>query len=179
MTLDSNPSASTEWLDIVDESNSVIGRAPRDRIHREGHLHRSAHIALINPQGQIFVQLRSRHKDVGAGLWDTSAAGHVDSGETYTRCAVRELREELGVVIDAESLFSVGRLHPEERNGFEFTEIYLVSSAQMPVLHETEIDDGRWVDAAALDDWLQQDPSDFTQAFRIIWPMVRPYLTSL
>ena len=80
-----------EWLDIVDENDTVVGKAPRDQIHRENHRHRSAHIVLFNSQGQVFVQLRSMNKDNSAGLWDTSAAGHVDSGESYEQCAVREL----------------------------------------------------------------------------------------
>ncbi len=163
----------TEWLDIVDETDTVIGRAPRDHVHREGHLHRSAHIALFNSKGQIFVQLRSRFKDMAAGLWDTSAAGHVDSGESYEACAVRELQEELGVRVDAESLQSVGQLRPHERNGFEFTEVYVAFSDQVLVLQEEEVEDGRWVSLQELDLWMQQRPEDFTQVFRVICPMIR------
>ncbi|MGQ7845695.1 NUDIX hydrolase [Granulosicoccus sp. 3-233] len=163
----------TEWLDIVDDTDTVIGRAPRDRIHREGHLHRSAHIALFNSRGQLFVQLRSRFKDVAAGLWDTSAAGHVDSGESYEACAVRELHEELGVRIAVENLHSIGRLRPEERNGFEFTEVYAVRSDQALVLQAEEIEDGRWLGLQELEQWMQQKPADFTQVFRMICPMIK------
>lgn len=162
----------TEWLDIVDETDTVIGRAPREQIHRDGHLHRSAHIALFNSRGQIFVQLRSRFKDMAAGLWDTSAAGHVDSGESYEACAVRELHEELGVKLGIDSLQPVGQLTPDERNGFEFTEVYAACSDQQLVLQEEEIEDGRWVTMAELDLWMQQRPSDFTQVFRLICPMI-------
>ena len=34
-------------------------------------------------------------KDSSPGLWDSSASGHLDCGEDYDACAVRELREEL------------------------------------------------------------------------------------
>ena len=34
-------------------------------------------------------------KDESPGLWDSSAAGHVESGENYISCANRELKEEL------------------------------------------------------------------------------------
>ena len=36
-------------------------------------------------------------KDTFPGAWDSSSSGHVDSGEDYDDCAVRELREELGL----------------------------------------------------------------------------------
>lgn len=162
----------TEWLDIVDETDSVIGRAPRDQIHREGHRHRSTHIVLFNSRGQIFVQLRSRFKDVAAGLWDTSAAGHVDSGESYEACAVRELHEELGVRVSIDQLRSVGRLRPEQRNGFEFTQVYAVCSDQSLVLQEEEVEDGRWLSVDELGAWIEQSPADFTQVFRVIYPMI-------
>lgn len=163
-----------EWLDIVDDNDQVIGRAPRDEIHRENHLHRSTHIVLFNSRGQVFVQLRSRNKDNNPGLWDTSAAGHVDSGETYLECAVRELHEELGILVSPESLEPVGRLRPDARNGHEFTEIYRVCSEQVVVLQEEEIDEGRWVSVEELDAWIDGRAAEFTDAFSLIWSMVRP-----
>ena len=40
-------------------------------------------------------------KDRQPGLWDSSASGHVDAGEDYDACAVRELREEIGLRLSA------------------------------------------------------------------------------
>ena len=36
-------------------------------------------------------------KDESPGLWDTSSAGHLNSGESYEEGAYRELWEELGI----------------------------------------------------------------------------------
>ncbi len=163
----------TEWLDIVNEDDIVIGRAPRDQIHSQGHFHRSSHVALFNSNGQIFVQLRSQNKDSGAGLWDISAAGHVDSGESYLDCAVRELNEELGVIVSPDMLTSAGRLRPEERNGFEFTEVYTLCSEQIPVLQKEEIDDGVWLSPDELDAWILRQQEAFTEVFMAVWPMAR------
>lgn len=164
---------STEWLDIVNDNDEVIGRAQRDRIHSEGHLHRSAHIVLFNTRGQVFVQLRSKNKDNGAGLWDSSAAGHVDSGEAYIDCAVRELAEELSIVVEPAALKPAGKLQPLERHGFEFTEIYTVCSEQNPVLQQEEIDDGVWVSVQELDSWIEREHDAFTPVFVTIWSLVR------
>jgi isopentenyl-diphosphate Delta-isomerase len=162
-----------EWLDIVNQYDEVIGRATRDEIHRENHFHRSAHIALFNSCGEVFVQLRSKNKDNDPGLWDTSAAGHVDSGESYLDCAIRELDEELGVQVSAEVLQLVGHLHPDPGNGFEFTRIYTACSDQSLVLQTEEVDDGVWMRSSALDAWMDRDPDVFTGVFRTIWPIVR------
>lgn len=164
----------SEWLDIVDDNDEVIGRAPRDQIHREKHFHRSSHIVVSNSVGEIFVQLRSLSKDNGAGLWDTSAAGHVDSGENYLDCAVRELSEELGVVVSPDELLWVKRLDPHVRNGFEFTDIFTLCCDQPLVLQAEEIDGGVWLMPDALDAWLDKEASVFTEVFRTIWPIVRP-----
>ena len=163
----------TEWLDIVDRHDSVVGRDTRERIHAEGQLHRSAHIVLFNTAGEVFVQLRSMHKDTNAGLWDTSAAGHVDSGETYLDCAARELAEELGVQVNPNTLCLIGKLQPQERNGFEFTHVYKVSSDQPLTLEHDEIDDGRWLTADDLDSWMRDTPEQFTDVFRTIWAMYK------
>lgn len=167
-----------EWLDIVDSRDEVIGKASRDEVHRAGYLHRSTHIVLSASDGQIFVQLRSRHKDSNAGLWDTSAAGHVDSGESYAQCAVRELKEELGIALSESELLPAGRLEPEQRNGFEFTRVFRVVSDQALVLQKSEIEDGRWLSPLELDHWIRQRPEQFTQVFRVIWSMVRPEFMS-
>ncbi len=176
MPAESTPvsSVQNEWLDVVDENDKVVGRATRQEVHKDKLIHRSAHILLLNSKDQIFVQLRSLSKDNSAGLWDTSAAGHVDSGESYLQCAVRELAEELGVVLSADDLIPVGRLPPESSNGFEFTQIYTARSDQPLTLQAEEIDDGRWVSADQLDRWISEDRAAFTDTFLTIWANVKP-----
>ena len=85
-----------EIFDIVNEYDEVIGRLPRRMVHRDGHKHRAVHVLVFNSRGRIFLQKRSLTKDTFPGAWDSSASGHLDSGEDYDACAVRELREELG-----------------------------------------------------------------------------------
>lgn len=162
----------TEWLDIVDECDTVIGRDTRARVHTLGHLHRSSHIVLHNSRGEVFIQLRSMSKDSGPGLWDISAAGHVDSGETYIDCAVRELHEELGITVDAGQLHDLGKLMPDERTGLEFTQLYSLHSDQPLTLQREEIDEGRWLLPADLVAWMSRDGEQFTDAFKLIWPIV-------
>ena len=48
-------------------------------------------------------------KDREPGKWDSSSSGHVDSGEDYDACTVRELREELDLTVPKtpERLFKI------------------------------------------------------------------------
>jgi len=88
----------TEYFDIVDENDRVIGRAPRRRCHGDPSLvHRVAHVLVFNGRGELLLQKRSLSKDIQPGKWDTSVGGHLDLGETYLEAAVREMSEELGI----------------------------------------------------------------------------------
>jgi isopentenyldiphosphate isomerase len=92
---------SAEIFDVVNERDEVIGQQERGEVHRLGLMHRAVHVLVFNAAGQIFLQKRSMSKDRQPGLWDSSASGHVDAGEAYDACAVRELHEEIGLQLDA------------------------------------------------------------------------------
>jgi isopentenyldiphosphate isomerase len=87
-----------EYLEIVDYKGEVIGSAPRSEIHGKPSLmHRVVHILVLNKEGEILLQKRSRNKDVAPGRWDTSVGGHVGLGEDLLSASKREMLEELGI----------------------------------------------------------------------------------
>ncbi len=86
-----------ELVDIVDEQDNIIGKTTRQEAHKKGLLHRTVHILILNSDGNIFIHKRSPKLTINPGLWTSSAAGHVASGQTYLEAAKRELGEELGV----------------------------------------------------------------------------------
>src|SRR3954470_21738469 len=88
-------------FDVVNERDEVIDRKPRSEVHRLGLLHRAVHVLVFNARGELFLQKRSMSKDKSPGLWDSSASGHLDTGEDYDACALRELREEIGLKLSA------------------------------------------------------------------------------
>ena len=91
------PQSGDELFDVVDEDDTVQRQERRAVVHAEGLLHRAVHVFAFNKRGELFLQKRSGLKDVHPGLWDSSAAGHLDAGEDYEAGAVREVEEELGV----------------------------------------------------------------------------------
>src|ERR1044071_4422509 len=100
---------SEEIFDVVNEAAEVIRRETRREVHRRGLKHRAVHVLVFNSRGEIFLQKRSMAKDCFPGAWDSSASGHLDCGEEYDACAVREVREELGIELEQtpERLFKV------------------------------------------------------------------------
>jgi len=86
-----------EILDIVDNTNTVIGQATKDDIYSKKYDHRIIHVLVKNSAGHLLLQLRSKNKRFCSGFWCTSASGHVMSGESYEAAAKRELLEEIGV----------------------------------------------------------------------------------
>ena len=157
---------------MVDEHDHVVGQLGRGEVHRRALMHRACHIVLTNTAGEVFVQLRSRSKQANPGLWDTSAAGHVDAGETYRDCAVRELAEELGVILTPSELDEVARLSPSLDTGLEHVVLYHAVSDQAMTLEADEIDDGRWVTVGDLQRWLAREPHAFTTVFANIWSIM-------
>lgn len=168
-----------EIFDVVDEQNRVVGTASRAEVHKRGLRHRACHIIVFDPQGRVLVQQRSLTKDNSPGLWDSSSAGHVDSGETYTACAIRELGEELGLLIAAADLQEQFLLSPEPANGMEFAMVYTIQTDQSIEPDKVEVAAVRWLAAAELDAWIARSPDDFTEVFRNIWKrLVSPASTS-
>ena len=159
-----------EIFDVVNEHDQVIGQQTRKEVHRQSLRHRAIHVLVFNQRGQIFLQKRSMQKDTAAGKWDSSSSGHLDTGEEYDQCAIRELREEIGLVIAQapERLFKISA-RPE--TGFEFCWVYLCHHEGPFVLHPEEIESGDWFTPEAVTRWMNEKPDDFASAFALIWQM--------
>jgi isopentenyldiphosphate isomerase len=157
-----------EIFDVVNDRDEVIDRRPRSEVHRLRLKHRAVHVLVFDEAGRVFLQKRSLLKDCFPGLWDSSASGHLDSGETYDACAVRELGEELGLHVDQtpEKLFS---LPATPETGHEFVWVYRCVSPGPFTLQPEEIDHGDWFHPDAVTGWITRRPEDFASAFVKIW----------
>jgi isopentenyl-diphosphate delta-isomerase type 1 len=161
-----------EIFDVVNDRDEVIGRETRPEVHRRKLLHRAVHVMVFNGAGNLFLQKRSMKKDNWPGVWDSSASGHLDAGEDYDACAVREVREEIGLQLRSAPtrLFKIDGC-PE--TGFEFVWVYACRSEGPFVLHPEEIDRGDWFSLERIDEWAARAEGDFASGFLKIWRDVR------
>jgi isopentenyl-diphosphate delta-isomerase type 1 len=157
-----------ELLAVVDENDNVIGTCARHIVHASGMMHRAIHILVFDDSGRLFLQKRSMRKDLNPGLWDTSAAGHVDAGEDYDFSAVRELREELGVE-PGSPMVPLFKIPPTVENGMEFVQVYRVTHNGPFTLAEDEIDTGEWFIPHEIDARVKADDMQLTPTFKILW----------
>jgi len=158
---------SEEWFDVVDEVDAVVSRATRREVHARGLRHRAVHVLVFNRAGELFLQKRSLNKDTAPGAWDSSASGHVETGEPYDVCAVRELFEELGLRAAAPMRWL--RLPACGETGQEFVWVYRLEAEGPFELHSEEIERGAWLAAAEITRLLREEPSAYASSFRLIW----------
>ena len=89
--------SAVEWVDVVDESDRVIGRASRADVRAQNLLHRNVAVLCEDTSGRVYLHQRSPTKDLFPSLYDVFVSGVVNEGESYDAAALRELGEELGI----------------------------------------------------------------------------------
>jgi isopentenyldiphosphate isomerase len=157
-----------EIFDIVNERDEVVGRNTRREVHRLGLKHRAVHVLVFNARGEVFLQKRSMKKDLHPGVWDSSSSGHLDSGEAYDACAVREVREEIGLRL-AEPPPRLFKIDACVETGWEFCWIYRCENEGPFTLHPDEIETGDWFAPDAVTKWVKEKPQDFASCFVLVW----------
>jgi len=165
-----------EIFDVVNERDEVVGRQTRSEVHRLGLLHRAVHVLVFNSRGEVFLQQRSMFKDRQPGLWDSSASGHLDCGENYDTCAVRETREELGLELQAAPL-RLFKLAASPETDQEHLWVYRCQAEGPFSLCPDEIQRGDWFTPQTVTRWMQERPQEFGSALLVIWQrMIREFL---
>lgn len=98
-----------ELVDIINENGELTGdTCLKSEAHKKGLLHASVHIWIFDHEKNVLIQKRAADKDTFPNLWDISVAGHISAGEEPLTTALREVQEEVGLVVSKERLHFIG-----------------------------------------------------------------------
>lgn len=100
-----------ECIEVIDGQGRVVDVLPRTQVHVRGLRHRVVHVWVYAWEQEtcwVYLQRRSFEKQQAPGLYDWTATGHVDPGESMRAAAVRECHEEVGLSLCPEALVLAG-----------------------------------------------------------------------
>ena len=145
-----------EIVVIVDETNRVVGAAPRWKMRAELLAHRATYILVFDHKDRLFLQKRTKTKDIYPGCFDAAAGGVVLEGETYEESAKRELTEELGISgVELNRHFDF--YHQDDRSRV-WGRVYSCRYDGEIILQQEEIESGAFLDVRQVLDMSSHEP---------------------
>lgn len=151
--------------------NGVLQPVEKLEAHRSGLRHKAVSVFVMRGT-EVLMQRRALSKYHTPGLWTNTCCTHPDWNESAAACAVRRLREELGI----EGLVPEHRQNLEYRadvgNGLiehEVVDVFLARTRGPIDLHPDpeEVMDTRWIDYHDLLAEVARRPESFTPWLRI------------
>ena len=115
-----------EFVDILNEDGTYTGqRILKSEAHKNGIFHPTVHVWLYTHNGLLLIQKRGRYKKSFPSLWDVSVAGHIAAGENIIESALREVEEEISLILPPDALKKIGvfksqKDHHENFKDYEF-----------------------------------------------------------
>ena len=162
------PSSPQELLiDRVDAQDQVIGVIARNDVFAEHANFRVAHVLVFNRAEELLLQRLSPSRERNPGLWGSSVAAYVHSGETYEATARRALSEELGVETD--SLVSVGKDVMTDQGCLKHMGLFVARSEGPFSPDAGQIAELRVLPVPEVERWLEKEPEQFTPTFREVF----------
>lgn len=154
-----------EILPVVNKKDEIIDEVSREICHIKKLRHRAVHIFIFNPKGEILLQKRSKDKEEYPGYYEASVSGHVLQDESYEEAAIREIEEEIGLLIGEEEL--------NKRNKFEvlfgkehhIIQLFVLFTPKKPEIHDGEIESMQWISKSKLVKQIKQGQKKFTPEF--------------
>lgn len=124
-------------FDIVDENDQPIHMvATFDEVHKLGYWHRGVHVIIYTPHKEIVMQKRALSLSYHPGEIEISVGGGVDAGELPIDAAIRETKEELGILLDKADLRYLGKSKYNHRTKTQKNKVFLYSYAVCVPKHD-------------------------------------------
>ncbi|QDW61355.1 NUDIX domain-containing protein [Oerskovia sp. KBS0722] len=162
--------ADAETWDLLDEQGAPTGEVHRrgDPRWPPGRFHLMVATCVVRSDGLVLLTRRAATKTFPF-LWEIPG-GSVLAGETGAQAAVREVREETGLVLDEGVLERVGR--GVESASFLDVHVATVPGRPRLVLDPAEVHEATWVTWAEVEDRRAAGrmPAPWVGCFAPLWP---------
>lgn len=127
-----------EFFDLYNQLGEPINKiVERGSSLNPGEFHLVVHVWIRNAKGEYLVQQRNKLSDRIPFMW-AATGGAVTSGETSLVAAIRETKEEIGLVLNESDLKHLNRYFITNDHASYITDLYLVE--QDVLLNKLELD---------------------------------------
>ena len=158
-----------KWDILNSNGEKTCKTAVRGRtILSAGEYHLVVHIWIMSNDGKFLIQRRSRFKKLMPGEW-AATGGAAISGEDSFTAASRELKEELGISSNKDTLKFVKRI--KRRNSFVDVWMMVADIPDNQIkLQKSEVEKVQWVTKDALKNMISD--GSFHDYGRFYWSVV-------
>lgn len=132
-----------ELVDVYNDKHELLNYTKGRKELSKGEYHLSSFVWIINDNDELLVQQRVSNDRNYPNMWGATAGG-VRSGETNIDCIVRELKEEMNMIIDPNKLKFIGSYVRE----YDYVEIFILKSninIEDLILQKEEVQSVKWV----------------------------------
>lgn len=162
---------------LVTNTNEEIGTAGVMKAHAgRGMLHRAVSVIVYRTGKagpELLIQKRSGQKLLWPLSWTNTVCTHPQPGEPASVCAVRRLKEEMGITVTPDMLRFLFFLnyraeYSDSLSEYELDAVYLVQWNGQPVLNRKEVADYAWMAFDQVVRDVQSDPEKYTPWFSLL-----------
>ncbi|MEL6511404.1 MAG: isopentenyl-diphosphate Delta-isomerase [Pseudomonadota bacterium] len=166
------------WLD------GVLTPVEKLEVHRKGFKHKAVSVFVMN-KGRVLIQQRAMCKYHTPGLWANTCCTHPHWGEDPADCAMRRLREELGITGLYPAMRDTVEYRADVGGGMIEHEVVDIFTADAPdtlrfTPNPEEVMATDWVDLHSLTAQVNRHPDRYTAWLKIYLNQYREriFLTS-
>lgn len=160
-----------ELVVLVDENDNQVGLMPKMEAHEKAVLHRAFSVFIFNKNGELMLQQRAASKYHSPLLWTNTCCSHQRDGERNLEAGKRRLQEEMGFTTDLKEVFSFVYKAPFD-NGLtehELDHVMIGHFEDRPNINKEEVEDYKWMPLPDVKTDIENNPSKYTEWFKIIF----------
>ena len=156
---------------LVDEHDTTVWTWEKMDIHRKGLLHRAISVLVFNSKWEMLLQQRALTKYHCWWLRTNATCTHPYPNEENLAAAHRRLQEEMGFDTDLKEIFQFQYIAKfdnwliENEYDHVFEWIY---DWDLTDTNPDEVNDFKWIDISTLTTDIKNNPTKYTEWFKII-----------